>query len=114
YVLLMLATLGAATMVASGHFAAFFLGLETLSISLLALIAYPRIVERPLEASVKYLVLSGVSSAFLLFGIALVYAELGTLSFAAVAGLPGQAAEVRELYWMSGVAMVLVGIGFKL
>ncbi len=111
YTLLMLATLGAATMVVSDHFAAFFLGLETLSIALLGLIAYPRAVERPLEAAVKYLVLSGVASAFLLFGIALIYAETGTLGFAAVAAAAGEA---HGLYWLCGIALLLVGIGFKL
>jgi NADH-quinone oxidoreductase subunit N len=112
YVLLLLATLGAATTVAADHFAAFFLGLETLSISLLGLIAYPHRAERPVEASVKYLVLSGVASAFLLFGIALVYAQTGTLSFAAQARAAG--AGTGELYGLGGVALILVGIGFKL
>jgi NADH-quinone oxidoreductase subunit N len=112
YVLLLLATLGAATTVAADHFAAFFLGLETLSISLLGLIAYPHRAERPVEASVKYLVLSGVASAFLLFGIALVYAQTGTLSFAAQAAAAGASAHAP--YWLSGVALILVGIGFKL
>lgn len=114
YVLLLLATLGAAAMVASSHFASFFLGLETLSICLFGLIAYPRGIERPLEAGIKYLVLSGVSSAFLLFGIALVYAELGTLSFVGAAPAEGGALEPGDIYWLAGAAMILVGIGFKL
>ena len=114
YVLLLLATLGAATTVAADHFAAFFLGLETLSIALLGLIAYPHMADRPVEASVKYLVLSGVASAFLLFGIALVYAQTGTLSFAPQAQAQAAGAGTGELYWLSGVALILVGIGFKL
>jgi NADH-quinone oxidoreductase subunit N len=77
YLLVLVATLGAAALVASDHFASFFLGLETLSISLLGLIAYPRNHGKPLEAGVKYLILAGLSSAFLLFGMALVYARLG-------------------------------------
>ena len=77
YLLVLVATLGAAALVASDHFASFFLGLETLSISLLGLIAYPRDHGKPLEAGVKYLILAGISSAFLLFGMALVYARLG-------------------------------------
>jgi NADH:ubiquinone oxidoreductase subunit 4 (subunit M) len=74
--LLLLAALGAAVLVASSHFAAFFLGLELLSVALFALIAYPVGVRHALEAGIKYLVLAGVSSAFLLFGMALIYAEL--------------------------------------
>ena len=49
--------------------------------SLFALIAYSFKDKLSLEAGLKYLILSGVSSAFLLFGMALIYAELGTLFF---------------------------------
>jgi NADH-quinone oxidoreductase subunit N len=114
YVLLLIATLGAGAIVASAHFAGFFLGLETLSISLLGLIAYPRRAEQPLEAGIKYLILSGVSSAFLLFGIALLYDEFGTMSFAATGPLAGHPAGLSDIYWLAGLAMILTGIGFKL
>ena len=119
YILVLLATIGASAVVASSHFAGFFLGLETLSISLLGLIGYPRSIERPLEASTKYLILSGVASAFLLFGIALVYAELGALTFAvtptAAPAVPsGQPTALDDVWWLTGLAMILVGIGFKL
>src|SRR5512136_2544712 len=57
YLLLLLATLGATVLVTAGHFASFFLGLETLSISLYALIAYQRESDRGVEAGVKYLIL---------------------------------------------------------
>ena len=99
YLLVLLATLGAVALVASDHFASFFLGLETLSISLLGLIAYPRDREKPLEAGIKYLILAGVSSAFLLFGMALIYARLGTLEFARIAALLStiNAASLRHL-----------------
>ena len=64
YVLLLTATLGGAALVASTHFASFFLGLEILSVSLYALIVYPIFHERVVEAAVKYLVLAGATSAF--------------------------------------------------
>ena len=70
YLLLLLAVLGAAVLVARSHFVSFFLGLETLSVSLYALLGYRRSDERGTEAAVKYLVLAAVSSAFLLFGMA--------------------------------------------
>ena len=85
YTLLLLATLGAAALVASTHFASFFLGLEVLSVSLYTLIAYPRLRADFIEAAVKYLVLAAATAAFLLFGMALVYAELGTMSLSALA-----------------------------
>jgi NADH-quinone oxidoreductase subunit N len=79
--LLLTALLGSSVLIASSHFAAFFLGLETLSISLFTLIGYPLNREQHLEAAIKYLILSGVSSAFLLMGMALIYAQRGELTF---------------------------------
>lgn len=115
YMLVLLATMGAAALVASEHFASFFLSLETLSISLLGLVAYPRGRERPIEAGIKYLILAGVSSAFLLFGMALVYARLGTLEFGRIALLLHAGGEMRpDIYWLTGLALIVTGIGFKL
>lgn len=114
YLLVLVATLGAGALVASDHFASFFLGLETLSISLLGLIAYPRDHEKPLEAGVKYLILAGLSSAFLLFGMALVYARLGSMEFARIAVLLTANNTPPDLYWLTGLALIFTGIGFKL
>ena len=58
--LLLLALFGGVTLAASTHFASFFLGLEILSVSLYALIAYPRQRAEFVEAGVKYLILGGV------------------------------------------------------
>ena len=102
YLLLLLASLGAAVLVASSHFVSFFLGLETLSVSLYALLAYLRTDERGLEAAIKYLILAAVSSAFLLFGMALLYAQFGTMEFAA--GWPArQAVRMQEAlcFWQA-------------
>jgi NADH-quinone oxidoreductase subunit N len=113
YLLLLTATLGAAVLPASVHFASFFLGLETLSISLLGLIAYASPREAAAEAGTKYLILGGASSAFLLFGMALIYADLGTMSFARIGAL-AHAGGPPDLYRLIGVAMLLTGVGFKL
>jgi NADH-quinone oxidoreductase subunit N len=114
YLLVLAATLGAAALVASDHFASFFLGLETLSISLLGLIAYPRDHGKPLEAGVKYLILAGISSAFLLFGMALIYARLGSMEFVRIATLLSTVDVSPDLYWLTGLALIFTGIGFKL
>ncbi len=114
YILLLTATLGGAVLVASSHFASFFLGLELVSVSLFALIAYPREHRPPLEAGLKYLILSGVSSALLLFGMALMYAEMGTLEFARMGALLGGEAALRDVYLLAGLALVVAGVGFKL
>jgi NADH-quinone oxidoreductase subunit N len=107
-----LATLGALVLVMSRHFAALFLGLELLSVSLYALIAYQGTGAGSLEAGLKYLILAAASSAFLLFGMALIYAELGAMEFDRMA-LASQA-EARHVFVLAGLALIVVGIGFKL
>ena len=114
YLLLVLATLGAAVLAASSHFTSFFLGLEILSISLYTMIAYPRAEAISIEAGVKYLILAAASAAFLLFGMALVYAETGTMAFSAMATLSTQAGALTDIILLSGFAMIVVGVGFKL
>jgi NADH-quinone oxidoreductase subunit N len=113
YVLLLTATLGGAALVASTHFASFFLGLEILSVSLYALIVYPVYRADAVEAAVKYLVLAGATSAFLVFGMALVYAEGGTMSAAGVSKLISGLGSGSAVITI-GVVMILVGVGFKL
>jgi NADH-quinone oxidoreductase subunit N len=112
YLLLLLAALGSIVLVAAVHFASLFLGLELLSVSLYALIAYTRTREHSIEAAVKYLVLAAVSAAFLLFGMALVYAELGTMEFVRMTTMPAGAAD--RVVALVGVGLIVVGFGFKL
>jgi NADH-quinone oxidoreductase subunit N len=114
YLLLTTSVLGAIVLVASRHFAAFFLGLELVSVSLFAMLAYPRWRLEPLEAGTKYLILSSMSSALILFGIALIYAELGTLDFAAIGErFPGPDGATTG-YLAGATALLVAGIGFKL
>ena len=107
HILLLTATLGAMTTAGATHFAAFVLGLEVLSISLYALIAYPDEGQPPLEAALKYLVLSGVASTILLFGMALAYGASGSMTFNAAFAGDGPLA-------LGGQALILAGVAFKL
>lgn len=113
YILLILSTLGACVMVISTHFASFFLGLEILTVALYSLIAYLRTRERSDEAGIKYLILAAFSSAFLLFGMALVYAATGTMTFAGIATAIA-AFDRLPLLLITGFGMMIIGIGFKL
>jgi NADH-quinone oxidoreductase subunit N len=113
YILLVLATIGACVLVISKHFASLFLGLEILSVALYSLIAYLRTRERSDEAGIKYLILAAFSSAFLLFGMALVYASTGTMEFAGIATAIAGFTEL-PLLLLTGFGMMVVGIGFKL
>ncbi len=113
YLLLIVAAFGGLVLVAAGHFVSLFLGLELIGVSLYSLIGYLRTKRGPLEASLKYLILSGSASAFLLFGLALLYFQSGSLSFRAVgAAMTGDVA--GSPLWVGGFVLVMVGIGFKL
>jgi NADH-quinone oxidoreductase subunit N len=112
FLLLLLATSGSITMAVSSHFASFFLGLELLSVSLYSLISYQRFPQDRVEAAIKYLILAGATSAFLLFGMALVYAVQGTMGFEGAS--PTALAASGSTILLAGWALVIVGIGFKL
>jgi len=111
YMLILTATLGAMVMAVASHFATLILGLEILSISLYAMICYPQEGRLPLEAATKYLVLSGVASTTMLFGMALIYAASGSLSFS---GLGQPVDNQGENYYWLGQGMLIVGLAFKL
>ena len=111
--LLLTAVLGASVLVSSSHFATFFIGLEILSISLFALIGYPLNQSRPLEAAIKYLILSGVSSAFLLMGMALIYAQSGELNFSGIGRFLANQPAMNAMI-LGGIILIMAGLGFKL
>lgn len=113
YILLILATLGAAVLVISKHFVSLFLGLEILSVSLYSMIAYLRRRERSDEAGIKYLIMAAFSSAFILFGMALVYAVTGSMEFSGIAKHLSSSTQM-PLLLLTGFGLMIVGVGFKL
>jgi NADH-quinone oxidoreductase subunit N len=113
YILVLLASLGCMVLAAATHFASFFLGIEILSVSLYPLAGYLRHSDRSVEAGVKYLILAAVSSAFILFGMALVYAETGSLAFREIASHAASSAGYGPPF-LAGLVMIIVGLGFKL
>ena len=114
YILLLLATLGAVVLVQSTHFVSFFLGLEILSVSLYVMIAYFPREGQELEAGIKYLILAAISSTFLLFGMALIYADQGTMAFDQMHISLATGADPRNFFVLTGLGMMVVGIGFKM
>ncbi|QHS58881.1 NADH-quinone oxidoreductase subunit N [Chitinophaga agri] len=112
YILLFLATLGGAILTISQHFISLFIGLELLSVSLYGLIAYLRTRNHAVEAGMKYLVLAAMSSAFLLFGMALIYMETGSMTFAGLSAK--MAGQTGTPVFLLGMGMMIVAIGFKM
>ncbi|MCF7805908.1 MAG: NADH-quinone oxidoreductase subunit N [Candidatus Marinimicrobia bacterium] len=114
FIVLLLAVLGANVLVAATHFVSLFLGLEILTVSLYVMIAYLRESNLPLEAGLKYLILAAASSAFLLFGMALVYAELGAMEFSVIGTRLAETGGFRSVFILTGFGLILTGAGFKL
>ena len=100
YVLLTIATAGCAVLVASTHFASFLL------------IAYVKDRSQALEAGIKYLILASASAAFLLFGMALIYSDVGTMEFSRIREISLGGSSFALL--APGVGLIVTGIGFKL
>jgi NADH-quinone oxidoreductase subunit N len=111
YLLLLIAVIGGLVLVASSHMASFFIGLELLSVPVYGMVAYTYERNHALEAGVKYLILSAAASAFMLFGMALVYAQVGTLSLVGLS----KSVLVTDSYLAGfGVAMIAIAMCFKL
>ncbi len=110
YLLLLIAASGAIVLVGANHMATLLIGLELMSLPLYGMIGYIYRDRRSLEAAIKYLVLSAAASTFLLFGMALVYAETGSLAFATLA----QPLQAGAPLLLTGLTLMLAGIAFKL
>ncbi|WP_068547470.1 NADH-quinone oxidoreductase subunit N [Thalassotalea crassostreae] len=115
YVLLLLATLGASILVIANHFASVFLGLELLSISLVAMVCYLRDRSQSLEAAMKYLILSATASSVLLLGMAFIYAYSGDLTFNYInTAVNMVTSEQSRILFFVGSVLILCGFAFKL
>lgn len=110
---MLIASTGGILLANANHLAALFLGIELISLPLFGLIGYAFRQKRSLEASIKYTILSAAASSFLLFGMALVYAQSGNLSFEALGKSLGDGM-LHEPLLLAGFGLMIVGLGFKL
>lgn len=113
YLLVLIAALGGILLAGANHLASLFLGIELISLPLFGLVGYAFRQKRSLEASIKYTILSAVASSLLLFGMALVYANSGNLSFLAL-GKSLTEGMLHEPLLLAGLGLMIVGLGFKL
>ncbi|MEA2681660.1 MAG: NADH-quinone oxidoreductase subunit [Candidatus Binataceae bacterium] len=112
YALLLFAAFGMMLMAAAGDLIIIFLGLETMSISVYALVGFMRRDARSSEAALKYFLLGAFSTGFLLYGIALIYGATGTIRLDPVRAAVSADMASNPLLLM-GVGMMLIGFGFK-
>jgi NADH-quinone oxidoreductase subunit N len=111
YPLLLFAILGMMVLAAASDLLILYLGLECMSLATYVLVGGQKGFIRSSEAGFKYLLLGGFASAFLLFGIALLYGFAGTTSFAGLAAKLGSG----DAFLLSlGAGLVLIGFGFKI
>ncbi|MEB3768017.1 NADH-quinone oxidoreductase subunit NuoN [Acinetobacter sp. MD2] len=114
YILMLLSTAGALLMVASTHYASFFISLELMSVPMYGLLAYTHERGKSLEAGMKYLVLSATASAMLLMGIAYVYAYTGSLSFYTGFMPLLEAIKAGNPMVVLGLGLIIFAMAFKL
>jgi NADH-quinone oxidoreductase subunit N len=102
-----------AFLVSANNLLTLFLALEWFSICLYVLCAIDVDLVGSLEAGLKYLIVGGFGSAFLLFGSALVYAATGGLRFGAIANAVAARGLSDDVVFLTGLAMIIAGLGFK-
>jgi NADH-quinone oxidoreductase subunit N len=113
HVLLLLATSGMMILAAARDLIIVFLGIELMSVAIYVLVGINRRRERSAEGAIKYFLLGAFSTAFLLYGIALVYGATGETNFAAIAANIERLNLATSGLLLVGLALVVVGFGFK-
>ncbi|HTR78513.1 MAG TPA: NADH-quinone oxidoreductase subunit N [Gemmatimonadaceae bacterium] len=113
HVLLLMASSGMMLLAAARDLMVVFLAIELMSISVYALAAINRRSARGAEGALKYFLLGAFSTAFLLYGIALVYGATGTTNITRIAAAVSQLALTQSPILLIGIALMLVGFGFK-
>jgi NADH-quinone oxidoreductase subunit N len=115
YALYMVAAIGGVVMASANDLIVLFLGLETLSLALYVLASSNRRSSESAESGLKYFVLGGFSSAFFLYGIALIYGATGTTNISEMVAAMQTTVDVSnpDALALAGLAMLIVGLGFK-
>jgi NADH-quinone oxidoreductase subunit N len=111
HALLLFATFGMLLMASGNDLVVLFLGLETLSIATYVMAGLRRSDLKSNESAMKYFILGSLASAFLLYGMALIYGATGTTNITEIAARVADPNFPALL--LVGAAMLLVGFGFK-
>ena len=112
YSLVIFALVGMLFAASANDFVMLFVSVELITITFYVLVSFQKNRMVSLEAAIKYLILGALSSAFLVFGIALIWGTTGKLNFNDLAQVSGQFLDNK--IFLIGVLFVLVGLGFKI
>lgn len=113
YVLLLLSASGGTIMASANDLIVLFIGLEILSISAYVMVAMHSRRLSSQEAGIKYFVLGAFASAFLLYGIAMIYGATGTTNLGIIQQFLSKNVIFDDGLLLIGLALMLVGFGFK-
>jgi len=112
YVLGLFAVLGMMVMISAHSLLTIYLGLELLSLSLYAMVAFDRNSSAASEAAMKYFVLGALASGMLLYGMSMLYGATGSLDIAEIANAIA-AMEGRSMILIFALCFIVVGLSFK-
>ncbi len=111
YALVCFATVGMLLMVSSPELLVIFIGLEISSISTYIMAGFRKTQAAAGESSIKYFLLGSFATAFFLYGVALTFGATGSTNLRVVAA--GLAATNAPLLAVLAIAMIVIGLGFK-
>ena len=109
--LILFSTIGMMLLAGTEDLLMIFIGLEMTSIPLYILTGYLKRSNASAEAALKYFLVGGVSAAFLLFGLSLIYGVTGSTSLHELARV--SSTDMADPLLLAGIVMALVGFGFK-
>ncbi|MBM3926620.1 MAG: NADH-quinone oxidoreductase subunit N [SAR202 cluster bacterium] len=116
YSIVIIAVLGMMVMASAAELLTAYIALELMTFCFYILVAFARHDRKSNEAGVKYILIGAFSSAILLYGVSLLYGAVGTTRYGeietAIAGAMRDAGSVTPTLWV-GLALILVGLGFK-
>jgi len=115
YALVLIATVGMMLMASASNLVTLFLGLEIMSLSAYALAGITREDARSVEAAFKYFLLGAFASAFMLYGMALLYATTGTFHLRTIAQVLAEKGWIGSgPTFLVGAGLLFLGFAFKL
>ena len=113
YVLMLISASGGVMMAMANDLIVLFIGLETLSIAVYVLAGMLLRRVQSQESGIKYFVLGAFSSAFFLYGIAMIYGATGSTNLIDIKDFMAGVVPVQNGFLLLGLALLLVGLAFK-
>lgn len=110
YVLALTALLGVLVLASAANMVTLYVGIELLSLSLYAMVAFDRASTGGAEAAMKYFVLGAIASGTLLYGMSVLYGMTGTLDLAALSAGLGDS---PGLGFTLSIAFIVAAVAFK-